>query len=194
MLIILISILTIGVGVLYFTTNEPKSENEKKENVSEGVKTDKEGKLISWEFNGNTYTEKKKLELTEPKNKELIAKSAELKKIKDEYKIEYTIYETVEKTKLGEMKNFLIIFKNNGNKDYKEKLKFPCEYFLTIHENEDFLSGKKDCKVEKEIELFIKTNEDFYFMLGKMFQGGEKEKTIYIETPFDIKEAKIKVE
>ena len=197
MKVILISIFStiiILIGVIFLVnTLEKEPVQKEKEEIKVGVNIGKDGKLNPSKINDNIYTEKQKMKLIEPKNKKLIAKNMELNKIKDEFKINYSIYETEKKSKLGEMKSFLIVFKNDGKKDFKQKMKFPCEYFLTIYETDTFLDGKAECKEEQEVELAIKSGENYYFMLDKLFDGGEKEKKIYIETPFDIKEANITV-
>jgi hypothetical protein len=185
----LISVVITLAAIFTFYWLGKKEEAKVKENeVVINKDFDKENNFISMKFGNEEFTKEGKVELKETKNEKLIVKNTELSKIKEKYKIDVEVYETGKTAINGELKNYIIIFKNNGNKEYKETLNFPCNYTLTIYENDEFLEGKKGCKKGKDEELLIPAKSYKYLVFSKMIQTEAKELKLYFESPFGIYE------
>jgi hypothetical protein len=154
---------------------------------------DEKNNFISMKYGDEEFTKEGKVDVKETENEKLIKKHNELKKTKEKYKMEVEIYETKKEAINGEMKNYIIIFKNNSNKEYKEMLNFPCNYILTIYETDDFLTNKEECKKEKDEELKIPKNSYNYIIFSKIIQTNAEELKLYFETPFGIYETVQKI-
>jgi hypothetical protein len=154
---------------------------------------DEKNNFVSMKYGNEEFTKEGKVNIIETKNEKLIGKHNELKKIKEKYEMEVEIYETKKDAVNGEMKNYIIIFKNNGNKDFKETMNFPCNYILTIYETDDFLKNKEGCKKEKDEDLKIPKNSYNYIVFSKIIQTDAEEINLYFETPFGIYETVQKI-